>query len=414
MIERRHIPPVWLMGLGNATMGFSTGLVFFVLPQLLAADHVPEGRIAVMTAIAFSANFWCVLFAPMLDVRFSRRWYATVLAATAGLSITMAVVTLQHHLLLEIAMVVNTLSVTLSSSALGGWLSGVVAPEDKNFLSKWMNIALVSGTGIASVLGGELVRLLPLSLAALILGLLVFLPAAIFLLIPAPGPDRRLASESFAQFNREVLLLFRRREVVVVLLLFLVPCSTFALPNLLGGLGADFHASERLISLSGGIGAFFPGILGCAIFPFIARRIPLRFFYLANGILGSLFTLSLIVLPHVTFTFGLALFGEFLFQAVSFSIQIGIVFEAIGENNPLAATTFSFLTAATNVPVTYVMLLDGHAYTAGGIRGIFAADAAIGIGTCIVAGLLLAKFDRRAEAAPPLDLEFVEAGNSQE
>ena len=414
MTERRRVPPVWLMGLGNATMGFSTGLVFFVLPQLLAADHVPEGRIATMTAIAFSTNFWCVLFAPMLDVRFSRRWYATALAASAGLSITMAILTLQHHLLLEIAMVVNTLSVTLSSSALGGWLSGVVAPDDKNILSKWMNIALVSGTGIASIVGGELVRHLPVSFAALILGLLVFMPASIFLLIPAPGPDRRLAAESFAQFNREVLLLFRRREVVVVLLLFLVPCSTFALPNLLGGLGGDFHASERLISLSGGIGAFFPGILGCAIFPFIARRIPLRFFYLANGILGSLFTLSLIILPHVTLTFGLALFGEFLFQAVAFSIQIGIVFEAIGSDNPLAATTFSFLTAATNVPVTYVMLIDGHAYTAGGIRGIFAVDASIGIATCIIAGALLAKFDRRANAALPLDLEIVGSANSQD
>ena len=408
MTERHRIPPVWLMGLGNATLGFSTGLVYFVLPQLLAADHVPEGQIATMTAIAFSTNFWCVLFAPILDVRFSRRWYATVLAASAGLSITMAVLTLQHHLLLEIAMVVNTLSVTLSSSALGGWLSGVVASEDKNFLSKWMNIALVSGTGIASVLGGELVRLLPVSFAALILGLLVFLPASIFLWIPAPGPDRRLAAESFAQFNREVLLLFRRCEVVVVLLLFLVPCSTFALPNLLGGLGADFHASERLISFSGGIGGFFPGILGCAIFPFIAKRMPLRFFYLANGILGSLFTLSLVVLPHVPLTFGFALFGEFLFQAVAFSIQIGIVFEAIGSNNPLAATTFSFLTAATNIPVTYVMLIDGHSYTAGGIRGIFTIDACMGIGTCIIAGMLLARFDRSAVATPPLKEDFAQ------
>jgi len=394
------------MGLGNATMGFSTGLVYFVLPQLLAADHVPEGRIATMTAIAFSANFWCVLFAPMLDVRFSRRWYATVLAASAGISITMAVLTLQRHFLLEIALVLNTLSVTLSSSALGGWLSGVVAAEEKNSLSKWMNIALVSGTGIASVLGGELVRLLPGSIAGLILGLLVFLPASIFLLIPAPGPDRRLASESFAQFNREVLLLFRRRKVVVVLLLFLVPCSTFALPNLLGGLGADFHASERLISFAGGIGGFFPGILGCAIFPLIAKRIPLRFLYLANGILGSLFTLSLVVLPRVPLSFGIALFGEFFFQAVAFSIQIGIVFEAIGPDNPLAATTFSFLTAATNIPVTYVMLVDGHAYTAGGIRGILAVDAGIGIATCIIAGALLARFDQRANAAPPLDAEL--------
>ena len=409
MVNSRRVPPVWLLGLGNATMGFSTGLVFFVIPQLLAADHVPETRIATMTAIAFSPNFWSVIIAPILDVRFSRRWYATVLAALAALSIAIALLGLRHHLLLEAAMVVNTASVVLSSSAYCGWLSGVVAESDKNLLSKWVNIALVSGSGITSVLGGELVRHLPAVLGALLLGLLVFLPTVIFLWIPAPGPDRRLAGESFAQFNREVFSLFRRREVVVVLLLFLSPCSSFALPNLLGGLGADFHASARLVSLSGGVGAFFPGIVGCAIFPLIARRMPLRFFYLANGVLGSLFTLSLILLSRTPLTFSLALIGEFLFQAIAFSIQIGIVFEAIGENNPLAATTFSFLTAATNIPVTYVMLADGRAYAAVGIAGLLTADAAIGIATCILAGLLLAKFDRRATRPGPPNLELAEA-----
>ena len=109
----------------------------------------------------------------------------------------------------------------------------------------------------------------------------------IFLFIPAPGADSRLAGESFLQFNREVLSLLRRREVVIVLLLFLSPCSTFALTNLLGGLGADFHASARAVSLAGGAGTFVPGLLGCSLFPVIARRLRLRSFYFANGITAS-------------------------------------------------------------------------------------------------------------------------------
>jgi hypothetical protein len=82
----------------------------------------------------------------------------------------------------------------------------------------------------------------------------------------------------------------------------------------------------------------------------IARRLRLRSFYFANRIAGCLFTLSLVILPHATFTFALALFGEFLFQALSFAIQTGIVFEAICPDNPLPATTFAFLAAATNIP----------------------------------------------------------------
>jgi PAT family beta-lactamase induction signal transducer AmpG len=383
------------MGLTNATLGFASGTMNFVMPQLMASVHIPEPKIALITAIAVSPNFWFVLFGPILDVRFSRRWYATMTAALSGVAGAVAVLSLHHLIVLQLAMVVCNAAAMLSSSALGGWLSNIVPDEHKNPLSKWMNIALVSGTGVIVGLGGELVRGLGRMPAGLLLGALIFFPALAFVLVPAPGPDKRLAGESFAQFNRDVIALLKRREVVMVLLLFLSPCSSFVLPNLMGGLGADFHASARAVSFWGGVGAFIPGLLGCFVFPLIARRVRLRFFYLANGILGCLFTLSLVMMPHTTATYAGALFGEYLFQAVAFSIQIGIVFEAIGPNNPLAATTFSFLTAATNVPVTYVTLIDGRAYARAGITGTLFVDAAIGIVTCLVAGALLARLDTR-------------------
>ena len=396
-MTRRSTPPVWLMGLSNTTLGLASGIVVFALPQLMAAEKIPEAKIAAITAVAFSPSFWCVLFGPMLDVRFSRRCYATVFAWISGVLFAIAFLSLHRLVVLEIALTLANAAANLSVAALGGWLSNIVETKDRNTLSKWMNIALIGGMGVASILSGELTRALPMQVAAGAMGMTLLLPTGIFLAMPAPGPDRRLAAESFGQFNREVLSLLRRREVVVVLLLFLSPCSSFALTNLLGGLGADFHATAREISLAGGIGQFVPAIIGCFAFPLIARRMPLRYFYLANGVAGSLLTLGLIVLPHTPGTFALAVFGEFLFQAVAFSIQIGIVFEAIGPNNPLAATTFAFLTAATCIPVTYMMVADGHAYAAAGIHGAFAADASISILTCAVAGVLLARFGRVAK-----------------
>ena len=396
MNATRPIPPVWLMGLSNTTLGLSNGILFFVVPQLMAAAHVPEPKIAAITALATTPGFWFVFFAPILDVRFSRRWYATLLAVLSGTAAATAVLSLHHLLVLQVALVIGNAAAILSSTALGGWLSNIAPNEQKNPLSKWMNIAIFSGTGLIAAAGGEFVRRLPVVPAAFLIGAIVFLPAAIFLFIPAPGPDCRLAGESFLQFNREVLSLLRRREVVIVLLLFLSPCGTFALTNLLGGLGADFHASARAVSFAGGAGTFIPGLLGCSLFPVIARRLRLRSFYFANGIMGCLFTLSLVILPHVTFTFALAVFGQFLFQAVSFAIQIGIVFEAIGPDNPLAATTFAFLTAATNIPMTYLTLIGGHAYSAAGITGMLLTDAAVGILACTVAAVVLAKFDSTA------------------
>ena len=198
--------------------------------------------------------------------------------------------------------------------------------------------------------------------------------------MPAPGPDRRLAGESFAQFNREILALLRRREVLIALLLFITPCSSFALTNILGGLGADFHASPRSVSLAGGTGAFLSGLAGCLIFPLIARRMRLRLFYLVNGVVGCLFTLGLLLLTAHAIDICRRIAGRIpLSRPGLICIQIGIVFETIGKDNPLAATTFAFLTAATNIPVTYMMVIDGRGLCMGGLVGSFTLDAGIGI-----------------------------------
>ena len=101
MKSNRRVPPVWLMGLSNASFGLYGGIAFFAIPQLLATRHVSEATIAGITAMALSPNFWAVVFGPMLDVRFSRRWYATAFAALASVLVFIAVINLSHLVVLE-------------------------------------------------------------------------------------------------------------------------------------------------------------------------------------------------------------------------------------------------------------------------------------------------------------------------
>ncbi len=384
-----------MLGLSNSAVGLTSGIAFFALPQLLAAQHVPEAAIATITAAAMSSNFWPFIFGPMLDVWVSRRFYATLFAALAAFLIGVAIINRQSPLILETALVLAVAAGMLYTTALCGWLSTVCPVEDKRKLSAWLNIAVISGAGVTSVLGGELVRHLPVWPAATLLGAIVFLPTAVFPFIPCAPPDKRLAGESFLQFAREILALLRRREVLLALVILLSPCSSFALTNILGGLGtADFHASARMVSIAGGIGAFVPGLAGCLLFPVIARWRSLILLYLIDGILGSCFTLSLIFLPHTPLTFWLALVGQYFFQAIAFSIQVGIMFETIGENNPLAATIFTVLSASTYVPITYMMVADGTGYSHSGLAGSFATDAALSIVSCILIGLLFYRLNR--------------------
>jgi PAT family beta-lactamase induction signal transducer AmpG len=78
-----RIAPVWLIGLSGSPFGFYGGILFYAVPQLLAARHVPEERIAGLSGVLMIPAVLCFLIAPILDVRFSRRWYATVCCALA-------------------------------------------------------------------------------------------------------------------------------------------------------------------------------------------------------------------------------------------------------------------------------------------------------------------------------------------
>jgi len=183
-----------------------------------------------------------------------------------------------------------------------------------------------------------------------------------------------------------VLRLLRRRNVLTAIVLFIAPAATFSLTNILGGLGRDFHATSHFVGLVGGAGVMAGGIAGCLVFPLIDRLLPLRYLYIAIGVVGALFTLALMAAPHTPLAFAVALVGENVFQSVAITASTAITFDTIGRANPLASTTYCLMISAFNIANTYMLVIDGWGYSLHGVAGSYAADA----GVSLVAGLLLA------------------------
>jgi len=166
-VEHRRAVPLWLMGMTNAPFGMYGGVLVITVPQLLNARHVPEATIAAMTAVTISPGVWSVIAAPILDVRFSRRWYSTATALIAAVLLTLGLLCLDQVATAEILLVTGFFAANLYQSALGGWLSGIVAPEERNALSAWVTIANISGGGAMAVVAGAVMqRFSPLIAAA--------------------------------------------------------------------------------------------------------------------------------------------------------------------------------------------------------------------------------------------------------
>jgi len=390
--------PIWLMGMTMLPFGMMAGLSLVTVPQLLAARHVPEAQIATLTVLASSPLFWLFLVCPVLDVRFTRRSYAVAGGVLTATLTPLALLNIGHLAVLGGLLLAAWISAALMQNALGGWFSTVIPHENESRLSAWMMIGNSGGFGVAAAIAIEVIQRLTLPRAVVLLGVVQLLPLAILPFIPVTRPDARLARESFAQFFGEVVLLFKRREVLVALAMFLLPSASFTLTNVLSGLGGDFHASMRVVSVAGGIGAIVAGFAGSLTLPLLARRFPLRPLYLGIGIVGALFTLSLLALPRSPVTFVIAIVGQNVFQSLALTGTFTITFETIGRSNPLASTIFSVLSAASTFPIVYMQAVDGHAYAWRGLVGALAADAVLGIASC----LLLASLLRWLWSKPPM------------
>lgn len=398
MAQTRRLPPIWLMGAGFLPLGVQGSVMLITIPQLLAAQHVPEPQIASVEAIGLLPGFASFVLGPLLDWRFSRRFYAILFAGLGAVCILGALLLTRQIALLAALLFAGNFSISLCVSAVGGWFGNLARIEDKNRLGAWFTVFNLGGGGLVAGVAIYLLRDLPYVLGAGLVSLLVVAAVPLYLAIPCPPADSRLASESFRDFARDVLALLRSRTVLWTLLLFLAPAASFALTNILGGLGHDFHISEKMVGLIGGGGVAIAGVLGSLVIPKLAEWVPPRPLYLLVGGAGAAFTFAMMLVPRAPATFGLALLGENVFQAAAFSVANIITLRTIGEDNPLAATQFGLLTAATIAPLTYMQMIDGQAYGAAGVNGSYLADAGVSGAACLALGLLLWALRRRIPA----------------
>ena len=389
MAVERPLPPVWLMGFGFLPLGASGSIMLITVPQLLAANHVPEPQIASVTAIALFPGFSSFLLAPLLDWRFSRRAYAIGLTILSGLSMFGALVFIRDLRLLAAMLFVSNTAISLCVAAVGGWFGNLTPTEDKPALGAWFTVSNLGAGGVVASLAIYLLRDLPYALGAGVLCLSIVMILPLYFLTPCPPADGRLASESFREFARDVLALLRRPAVLWALLIFLMPSASFALTNTLSGFGRDFSISEKMAGLIGGVGIAIAGVVGSLVVPELAKRVAARPLYLLVGGFGAAFTLALVMLNKTPTTFGLAMLGENGFQAAAFSVAYVITLRTIGHDNPLAATQFGLLTSATSLPLSYMQVIDGQAYGSGGVNGSYLADALVSGGACVVLGLIL-------------------------
>ena len=395
--------PIWLMGFTNALFGFAYAVVLVTIPQLLAARGVGEPVIANLTSLALIFSLAVFVVAPMLDTLISRRAWSIALAlVVAGLVFALLLLPNGSWLLAPV-LAMTALITQLYNSAVGGWLGAALPKGSDETIGTWFTIGNSFGFGLGAITQYWLMTHLPPPLGAGAIAVATLVPLAIVPVIPMPSADRRAIRESFGSLVRDVLELARQPVVVRILLMFVLPCAAFTLTNAFGGIGRDFHASDALIDIANGIGATLVGFIASLAARLLLKWVPAPLAYLGIGVVGAVFTLSLLALARTPLTYLMAVIGENVAQSVAQVSQNAIVFRSIREGSPLASSQFGLLSTALVVPYAYMQMLDGYGYKlAGGVAGSFLMDAGLSLAACLLLVIPVTRWLRagKLETAP--------------
>jgi len=376
------------MGLAIAPMGFYYGFISAAMPILLSARNVTVEDISRVSFLAFSPTYWAFLLSPILDIGFTKRTYALLFAGLAAVCLGVSTLITSNLVAFTTVLTVGCTSVVLFGNAHQGWMPDVVSDHYYSQVGATTNIANLGAAGLFTTIAVVLVRTLPPVAAAVLLTLTVVAPTVLLFFIPLPARRTRGAMETFRTFFQDLRRAVARPGSILALLCFLSPTACFALTNLFSALGADFHTPERRITAISGMGVAIACSVGCLAGIWLTGRFPRRKVYLLTGFGGAAAALGLIRVPHTFIFFAAGVLTYVFFQGINYTAFSSLCFEIVGPANPLASTQMAVLSAAANVPITYMTRVDGHFHTVYGLNGMLLVDA----GSSIVVGTVLLAF----------------------
>ncbi len=374
-MERRS-PRPWLFGIASAPYGCFSGLVTVALPYVLSQRGISLERVATIGALVQSPTIWYFLWAPIVDIGWRRRTWVLVLSvlsatcAAIGISRDAAPSIVPLTVLLVSASVLNQ----PVSSALGALIVAVVPNARRGQTAGWSQAGIFGGGVFAAAVTIALTAVAPPAIAGMAIGLLIAVPAVAVLAIREPPVAKTNLRRHLGAMYRDVASALTRREVWLGLVFFLSPVGAGALMGLFAAFAGDFHASTTsvmvVVLLAGvmtPIGAVIGGII-CDRFD-RWRVYPIAGFTAAAAA-GAMFFVPLTPLWYIIGAGAYALATGFCYAAF-----MSLALELVGSNTAATGTRFTLFMAAVNLPVVYMMRLDGLGHAHGGVRGMVAVDA---------------------------------------
>ncbi len=383
----------WLFGLLGAPVAVVANGVIQggVLAFLMSRQGIPELRASQIISLLALPTTIYFLWSPLTDFLVRRRTWLLMGAVAAALLMTLALE--QRRLDTGSAVVLMFLSACAAQlvvSSCGGMLGALQQERSKRIAGGFYQGGSL-GFGAASVLVLVMLREHgELSLVPLAAGGMIAVPALFAL--AAPRQDL-LVEQGFGRTLRRIWEEFHGTflnwRAVPYMVLMLSPLVTGAAIGLLTGVARDYGVSGKQVAWMNGLGGALLMAAGSLAATLIPARIRASVAYLTVALVNAatLAVLSLGPLRQDTYYVGVALY---LFTVgMGYAMFTAVVLEFLGSSGKSGSSRYSIINSMGNVPVVYMIALDGWGGSRFGVRGLPGTEAVMG---ALAALLLLGYF----------------------
>lgn len=371
-------PPPWLFLILILPGGIYTGFTTTPMPFLLSRAGVSVEKIANLESLLQIPTIFYFFWAPLVDMRFRRRtWLLLVSFCSAACLAGAMPLVGPAHLTLITGLLLGGMAVNvLVSSAQGGLMVSSLSRAGQAHASGWTQAGNLGGGALGAGITLWLLTRLSLPLATVATAAMVALPSLAALTIAERLPAVTAGlTDRFRKIGRELTAVFHSRQTLWGLLLLASPVSSGAALNLLPAVADHYGVGRQGVmwvnGMAGGLVLAF-GSLAATLLPGEWDR---RLTYAGAGMLNGLASLTLLAgdRPSVYY------FGTVLYLVTTgfgYARFTALVMDVLGHGEHGASTRYSLFLAAGNLPIAYVLWLDGQGYHRFGTHGLFGVDAA--------------------------------------
>ena len=372
----------------------SNGVISGVLSYLLRQQGVGSARGASIISLLNLTQTIYFLWSPLTDFWILRRnWLILGSLASAAL-----LVAAFHQPNLAVPAAVTLLFISacfcqLVVASCGGMMGTLHSETSRRRASSFYQAGSLAFGALGIFVLASLAGKFSLGALGWITAALIALPALIA--FAAPHQDfiqTKGLSDAMARVWSEFRTTFIRWKAIPYTVTMIFPMASGAAIGLLPGLAVDYGVSGQQIAWMNGLGGAVLTAAGAMAASLVPARVSAPVAYLSSGVINAvtLAVLALGPLHPATYFIGSTLY---LFTiGACYALFTAVILEFLGTSGKSGSSRYSIINSLGNIPVAYMIFLDGKGYARWGTRGLPATEAVIGtIGAFILLSWFLTR-----------------------